>query len=218
MAQITSYATLTDAFTNWRADAGLLSARYDEAIQLTQEAINNGDELLGIQPLRVRQMQTSSALSVTGGTASIPSDYLVWRHVEWLGRTPTVILEYVERQDLNSNWIALDSGDPKIFTIQGSGILIRPIVPSSGTDTTNYFLFYYQTIPDLIANSTNWLCTANPSVYLWGGLYYLAVIADEEERAAVWLQRFKAKLQGIQVADGSQRGAPSHYVREDEYF
>ena len=55
--------------------------------------------------LRVRQMETSTSLTPSSGSATLPSDYLAWRRVTWTGST-RVELEYVHPSYLQAAYPA----------------------------------------------------------------------------------------------------------------
>ncbi|MBR52349.1 hypothetical protein CMK19_01100 [Candidatus Poribacteria bacterium] len=47
-------------------------------------------------------------------------------------------------------------------------------------------LVYYENIPDLAANNTNWLLTNYPDAYLYGSLLHSSPYLQEDQRVAVW--------------------------------
>ena len=81
---ITTYAELQTAIGNW-LDHSLFTARIPEFITLFEACAN--------RRLRVRQQETSTNLTPSGGSVALPSDYLSWRRVTWTGST-RVELEY----------------------------------------------------------------------------------------------------------------------------
>ena len=72
-------------------------------------------------------------------------------------------------------------------------------------DTLNVELLYYQKIPDLATNSTNWLLTDAPDVYLYGALLHSAPYLAEDARVAVWAQMYSAAVQNINSASEQAR-------------
>jgi hypothetical protein len=53
---------------------------------------------------------------------------------------------------------------------------------------------YYKALPALSANSTNWLLTAHPDVYLYGSLMQAAPYLKNDERLAVWGSLYTASI------------------------
>jgi hypothetical protein len=72
-------------------------------------------------------------------------------------------------------------------------------------DTLNVELLYYQKIPDLATNSTNWLLTDAPDVYLYGALLHSAPYLAEDARVAVWAQMYSAAVQNVNSASEQAR-------------
>ena len=72
-------------------------------------------------------------------------------------------------------------------------------------DDMNVELLYYQKIPDLATNSTNWLLTDAPDVYLYGALLHSAPYLAEDARVAVWAQMYSAAVQNVNSASEQAR-------------
>lgn len=194
---ITTYAELQTAVATWLARDDL-TLRIPDFITLFEASMN--------RRLRVRQMEATSDLTPSSGAASLPSDYLQWRSATWLGAT-SVNLEYVKPEWLIAAYPGSESGTPNYFTIEGSTLKIRPI------DTTDIRLAYYQKVPVLSdSNTTNWLLTAHPDLYLFGTLVEAQIFAgdaDSAMSAVVWKQRRDEILAEIEALSNKTRGAGS---------
>lgn len=56
-------------------------------------------------------------------------------------------------------------------------------------------LLYYQKVPALSdSNTSNWLLTDHPDVYLYGALTHSAPYLAEDERVAIWVQIYSAAV------------------------
>ena len=142
--------------TDWIARSDVTDAVLSDCVLMFEAATN--------RRLRVRQMQTTTTLTPSAGSAALPTDYLTFRSVTWTG-SPAQQLEYVHPDWMRAAYPTADQNTPTVFTIEGLNITIRP------EDTTNLTLYYWQKVPALVTNSTNWLLTAHPDVYLNGSLY-----------------------------------------------
>jgi hypothetical protein len=184
---------------------------YDTAIA-NFEAVAN-------RRLRVRQMEAIGLLTTTGGTVLLPADYLLWRAVKWVGRTPYVELDYVHPAYLNTSQVTKSTGgDPQVFSIIGAGITIYP-----ADDRPNrYHLHYYQKIPTIngIDNTANWLIVAHPDIYLNGVLFELFALGRNGEAAAAYKQLRDEKMAELIQLSALTTGATSSKVRSEtaEYF
>lgn len=192
---ITTYSTLQTAVSNWLARDDISANRVQEFIGLFEAAAN--------RRLRVRQMETSTNLTPSSGTATLPTDYLYWRRVTWTG-TPLVELEYVQPTIFPNYYSDSASGTPQVFTIEGLSLKVRPI-----DDTTIQFA-YYQKIPVLTENNTtNWLLTAHPDAYLFGALCEANAFTVNEPRAALWKARRDEVLSEIERLSNLSKGTGS---------
>jgi len=151
---ITSYAELQTAVANW-LDRSDLTSRIPEFIVLFESALN--------RRLMVRQQITSTTLTPSSGTATLPTDYLVWKRVTWSG-SPKRELEYVDPSYFQQSYPDNPTDTPRFFTIEGSTLRIVPL------DTTGLTFVYAQKVPPLATTDPNWFLTAHPDSYLFGTL------------------------------------------------
>ena len=189
---ISTYSELRTAVGNWLARSDIAQARIEEFIALFEASAN--------RRLRVRQQETSTTLTPSSGSASLPSDYLMWRRVTWSGDT-TVELEYVHPQVLRAYYPDNPAATPRFFSIEGSTLKIRP------TDDTGLDFEYFEKI-DALSDSatTNWLLTAHPDLYLFGTLTEASAFIVEDERATLWKTRTEGLFQEIEALDQKTRG------------
>lgn len=166
-----NYSDLRDSITAWTGRSDLSADNYADFTNMFEAFIN--------RTLRVREMETTSTLSPVSGEAALPADYLQWRRVTWEG-TPSVELDYVHPSMLLGYYPSSSQGTPAVFTIEGSTLKARPI------SSTSLTLDYFAKISGLVANSTNWLLTAHPDLYLAGTLYQAYLFCKDPEQAAVF--------------------------------
>jgi hypothetical protein len=178
---ITTYAELQTAVTNW-LDRTDLSSRIPEFIVLFEAALN--------RRLAVRQQMTSTTLTVTAGSATLPTDYLLWKRLTWQGN-PTRELEYVTPAFLSAFNASGNSGSPTYFTIEGSTIKVGLL------DNTSLNILYAQKVPPLATTDPNWLLTANPDAYLFGTLAAAKTFTSGDDGRGGALGEFKLTVEGI---------------------
>ena len=169
---LTTYANLETAVANWLARDDLTSYIPDFIVLF--EACAN-------RRLRVRQMETTTTLTPSSGSATLPTDYLSWRRVTWTGST-RVELEYVEPSWLQAAYPDTPAATPKVFTIEGDTLKVRP------TSTTGLEFQYYAKVGAL-ATAANWLFTAHPDLYLFGSLAEAQGFNLDVEKLALWKAR-----------------------------
>jgi hypothetical protein len=193
-----TYANLQDALNGWRSDT-LFTTRIPDFITLFEAQAN--------RVLRTSFQETTSSLTPSSGTASLPADYLLWRRLTWTG-DPYNELEYVQPSYFQATYpTSISSGNstnvPGIFTIEGSTIRIKP-VDSANTALT---LDYYAKIPALsVTNTTNWLLTSHPDIYLFGALCEAELFGMNDERAPMWKARRDEGIEQLQRLSTRSKG------------
>ena len=188
-----TYSDLTTAIGNWlqRSD---LAALLPNFVQLFEACAN--------RRLRVRQQEATAALTPSNGVVALPSDYLSWRRLTWTGN-PRQELSLVEPSWLQAAYPDLPTDVPRVFTIEGGNIKTMPLDPSS----TALELVYFQQIPSLAANSTNWLMSQHPDLYLFGALTEAQAYTVNAETAALWKARRDELFDEIVKLSNKSRGA-----------
>jgi hypothetical protein len=186
---ITTFSELTAAVTSWLARDDLTAAIPD-FVALFEAAAN--------RRLRVRQMETSAALTPAGGAAALPEDYLMWRRLTWTGSRRRE-LDYVHPSYLQAAFDAA-AGTPRVFTIEGATLKIRPV------DGTALELDYFQRLPALSdAQTSNWLLAAHPDLYLFGALVEAEAFNKDADKAALWKLRRDEIFDEIEKLGGKSR-------------
>lgn len=188
---ITTYTELLAAGANWLARDDLTS-RIPEFIVLCEAKLN--------RELFVRQMETRSTTSCdTSDTEpefiSLPSDFQSMRRIRLSSVSGKPRLKYLSgtQADEYRYGQSNSAGQPAYFTIMGDEIELIP------TPDSNYTIemVYRKNIPAIATNSTNWLLTLAPDVYLYGLLLESAPYIKEDERIQVWGTGFANALESL---------------------
>lgn len=172
---LANYSDLASNVATWIARSDLTSYIPDFVALFEAEFNQDPDS-------RYRQMETTTTLTPSSGVASLPSDFLEVRQVKWNG-DPARDLEYVTPSYMTAAWSESPTDNPQVYTIYGSSLKVMPL-----SDTT-LTLDYWQKLPGLQANTTNWLMTAYPNLYLAGTLVEAYAFIQEPEKAALWKSR-----------------------------
>jgi hypothetical protein len=187
---LSTYAELKSAIADYLARSDLTSQIVDY-ITLFEAA--------ACRRLKVRPMETSTTLTPSSGTASLPSGYLGWRRVTWNG-SPKRELSYVHPSMLRLTYPDEASGTPNDFTIEGSSLKVRPI-----SDTTLDFDYFAKTAA--VSGSLNWLFTNHPDAYLFGSLAEAYAMLKDWETAAKWGARTDGVFQEIKDLNFNEQGS-----------
>jgi hypothetical protein len=199
---ITNYSELQTSITKWLSRTGdtNLATLGVDFIMLAEAKFNRG--------FRTRNMETATSLTPTAGVCTLPVDYLELRRIYIDTDTP-IELEYLTPENFYLKYpiMSNDGVSPsRYYTIEGSSIIL-----SESTTSNNIKILYYQKIPALsISNTTNWLLTAHPDLYLAESLSEAYDVIKNEALAQKWLN--KSMLIGQQIIESDKHGKYSGSV------
>jgi hypothetical protein len=185
---ITTYAELKTAIANWIARDDLTSY-LDEFIDLTETMLKREPappESLDMGGIRADIQRTTGTLSTSAATLALPSDFLEMYRFTLTADANYTVLRFVDRNMLNL--MHRDgSGLPAFFTI--SDVFEFDVKPDSAYA---YELSYWPSVTALSAsNTTNWVITNYPDVYLAGCMFHAARFIKDEREANTWLNQYK---------------------------
>lgn len=185
MASFDTYGGLKDAVALW-----LMRDDLTEHIPLFIELAESRSN----RRLRVREMESSTTLTPDGdNVCTLPTDYIEAVRVR-AAVNPVTVLEPITLDFAQDNYST--AGFPFFYTIQGNELTAYP--PNSA----NIYLDYYAAIPALSdSNTSNWLLSKAPEIYLYGSLLESAPFMEDDERLATWISLYKAAVDELLQAD-----------------
>ena len=143
--------------------------------------------------LRLRRMIARATATISDEYSAVPSDFIGPRTFT----VGTNALEYVTPEKADE--LSLRSsvtGSVEYYSVVGGEFRYLPAPSESVTAT----LTYWQRVPDLATNTTNWLLTTSPDAYLYGALVQFAVIVNDE-RLPVWSGLYEQAIASLKAAD-----------------
>lgn len=203
---IATYSDLVTAISNWAArDDATFNNRVDEFIDLAEDRIHYGSGEPGDQfysaPLRISAMETSADLTVDAQTVAVPSGFLEPRRL-YLNTDPKQDVDYLpsDRFWAASAVASATSGKPVIYTIEGTNFVFGPSPDSSYTGKLSYF----KKLDALDGtNTTNWLITNAPAVYLYAALTEAMIWDGNQEKAQNFFNLFNQRINALVRQDKS---------------
>lgn len=193
---IASYSDLQASVATWIARSDLTAPILD-FITLAETEFN--------RKLRVRQMMVTQSTTPSSGQFSLPSDYLAWVKVTWNGSVKRN-LQYRHPSQLAEEYPDTPAALPQYFTVEGSTDQLG-VVKLIPTDNTATDFTYYQKLTALsTSNTSNWLLTAHPDVYLAGALTEANVYVKDYDTALIWKNRRDDLVDAIMKLDQKTRG------------
>lgn len=146
--------------------------------------------------IRVREMSVRTRGPIDGQYVKLPPDFLEMRNIELL-TDPVTPLAYKNLQNLDIHRAANSTGKPLYYSIMQNNI---EFAPSPDGDYT-VEIVYYQKVPALAVNSTNWLLDNHPDAYLYGSLMHSAPYLHADERVGLWAGKYSQIIQQIKTSD-----------------
>ena len=110
---------------------------------------------------------------------------------------PVTPLEYKNLQNLDIHRRNDKTGKPLYYSIVQNSIEFAPV--PDGTYTLE--IVYYQKVPTLSSNTTNWLLDNHPDAYLYGTLQHSAPYLQSDERVGVWAGKYQQVIEQITTSD-----------------
>lgn len=181
---LATYTDLQASLASWlhRSD---LTSRIPDFIALAEAQMN--------RRLRVRRMMARATATLSDEYSAVPSDFLGPISITIDGEP----LAYLTVEQMDAAVTGEATGAPAYYTVTGGEFRYYPAPGTSYTAT----LTYWQAIPALASNSTNWLLTNHPDAYLYGSLTQAAPYIQDDERTALWAQLFQTALNDALSAD-----------------
>ena len=193
---LTTYAELKTSIGDWLNRSDLTSVIPD-FISLAEAQIE--------RTLRARQMIVRANASFDAQYGAVPADFLETKSLKLTSTNPQTPLEFLSIDALDQKAAEYTaSGKPRFFGVVGGQLRIVP-TPDS-TYTTE--LTYYAKLSKLSStNTSNWLLSSSPDIYLYGSLLQAAPYLQDDARIQTWATLYERALNDLQTAD--DRGASS---------
>ena len=153
--------------------------------------------------LRVRQMEASTSIAFTGGVSvyALPTDFLSAEYF-YLNTDPVEVIKQDSLANIFADYPESSGGEPRSFAVVGSNLQVRP--PPDGAYTA--VLTYYQRIPALsTSNTTNWLLTDAPDLYVYGSCLELQPWLGADARIGVWAAALEQGVDDLESDNASAK-------------
>lgn len=191
MALDGTYAGLKTSVADFlnRAD---LTATIPDYILLAEAQLN--------RRLRVSDMITSTTLTISTANTALPSDFLGMVSFE-LPAGSGGPLRYVKPEELRAmrQTAYASTGVPIVWSVAGLKLETAP-APGQAYICT---MLYFAQLPALTnSNTSNWLLTKHPDLYLYGALLQSAPYLKDDSRVNVWGGLYEKAIQDLVISDG----------------
>lgn len=198
---ISTYSELKSAIADWLNRSDLTSV-IPSFIELAEAELTRN--------LRHRKMIARADAVINSEYTQTPLDWFQSQTLI-LETVPITTLEYLTPEALNAKRAASTAnGKPLFYTMIGTEIQVYPV--PSGDYTAE--MVYYSKIPSLSdSETTNWLLTLAPDIYLYGSLMQSAPYLQDDNRLSVWNALYQKKIEDIYISDQRTTGQTSVVMR-----
>ena len=202
---LTTYSGLKTALANWLNRTDLTDEIADDFIKLAESDFN--------AKLRIRQMEQIDSITIDSETETVPTGFIGVRSFYILASSTKYVLEYITPHNMFEIKAGSTTARPRVYTIESDDeVETLRFGPSPDTSYTGY-LSYYKSFGALSdSNTTNYILTNHPGIYLYGSLYHAANFLGgiDPNQVQQWLQMYISALERCENNDkqDSYGGAP----------
>ena len=201
---LSNYSELQSSIADWLNRSDLTDEIAEDFIKLTEADFN--------AKLRIRQMEQIDTVTINAETVTVPTGFISVRSFYILSGNKYP-LEYLTPSNLFETRGGSRTGRPRAYTIEADNETEQfRFGPSPDTSYTGY-LSYYKAIAALSdSNTSNYILSTHPNIYLYGSLYHAANFLGgmDPDQKQNWLQMYIASLERCENNDkqDSYGGAP----------
>ena len=191
---ISTYSELQSSIADY-LNRGDLTSAIPTFIHLAEAQIN--------RDVRHWQMENRATTTFDGRYATRPSDWIMTQRMHLTTGTTTAMTLISQQAMAEKRMTASDtSGTPLFYSHSESQFELYPTPDQSYTAE----VLYYQKIPALSdSNTSNWLLSYAPDVYLYGSLIHSAPYLAEDERSTVWAAMYQASVNQLNLQSESSK-------------
>lgn len=185
MGTITNYSTLKSAVADYlnRAD---LTSQIPMFIQFVEADLNTR--------LRCREMVVRATTTNDEEFVQLPTDFLQALNLQIVdGKTPLRFVTLDEADQIKASQIYTQV---IAYTLVDGAIELVP----APADNVQIEMVYYQKIPALSdANTSNWLLSKAPDVYLYGALVHAAPFLMDDQRVNTFGSFYSQRVEALNM-------------------
>lgn len=192
---LSTYTGLQASVASWLNKSNLTS-QIPDFISLAEAQMNRA--------LRIRQMEQRDTASVSAEYSTLPSDFLEAKSLTASDGTTAWDLEPMPSEVISASAAGNygQTGKPLFWARVATELRFYPVPDATYTVE----LTYWQQIPPLASNSTNWLLALAPDAYLYGTLLQAAPFLRDAEMLQVWSGGYTSALEALRGMERVQVG------------
>jgi hypothetical protein len=180
MARIDSYTALTQALPAW------LNAATADISSVLAEIVDNAEKRI-FREIRTPEMETSLSVNVSGGVATIPTDFMELKYA-YVDTNPVTYIQLVPTSYIFDRYPTRGAdGVPVVLARDGASWIFGPYPDSDyvikGT--------YYKTPSSIGTGTNNALMSSYGDLYLYASLCESEPMIGRDKRMAIWESKYR---------------------------
>ena len=184
MGTITNYSSLLQAITDW-VDTPEIEQIADQMVQFVEADLNSR--------LRCREMIVRARTTSDAEYVRLPSDWAEAINLQIVGGMSPLRFVTLDESDIIKRQRSYTA--PMFYSLMDGAIELVP----APADDLEIEMVYYGKIPALTtSNTTNWLLSRAPDVYLYGALTHAAPFLKNDARLQTFGQIYLARVSSLQ--------------------
>jgi len=204
---LNNYTALKTSVANWLNRTDLTNEIVD-FISLTEADFNS--------KLRIRKMINEEDVTINAETVSLPTGFLQIRNFFILSGSTKLPLRYMTPSQMDSIKGTSRTGTPEVYTIIGDNFRFAPKPDATYTGKLNF----YKNFDALSSsNTSNFILSDHPSIYLYGALYHATNFLGGIDKMLVqkWQQMYATAMERLERNDREDQfsGSPLQVRSED---
>ena len=205
---LSTYSELKSSIANFLNRSDLTTEIQDDFIKLTEADFNS--------KLRVRKMIAQSTLTIDSETEALPTGFLQVRDFYILSGSTKYPIRYMTPSQMDQVKGTSVTGIPQAYTILGDTFRFTPKPDSTYTGYINYYK-KFDALSD--TNTTNFILTDHPAIYLYGSLFHAANFLGgiNPQQVQSWTQMYATAMERLELNDREDQfsGSPLQIRSED---
>ena len=191
---LTTYTELQASIADY-LDRTNLTSQIPDFITLAEDNI--------ISDLKAKGLQNRVTSSTSDEYISLPPDFVSLVNLQ-INSSGVKLLRFRSPEQLDTEYPQTTTGTPKVFTIVGNTLQLRPI-PDQSYDYEMAYEFKIARLSSLVAD--NFVLINYPSLYLFGALSQAESFIIDDKRIPVWKSLYNDILNSINTRE--KKGAYS---------
>ena len=189
---LATYSDLKTSLANWLNRTDLTTEIAEDFIVLAEKDFNS--------KLRVRKMITQTSITVDSELVALPTGFLQVRDFYILQGGVKYPLNYITPAQMDQIKGTSTSGMPSTYTILGGNLRFAPVPSSSYSGIINH---YKEFDPLSSSNTSNYILTNHPAIYLYGSLYHASNFLGgiEPNQSGQWEKMYQTALERLDRND-----------------